>query len=70
MNKNLLTVEEVAKELSWSVPTVRRWMWHLGVKPASVRTKRFMTSKGLRATRVNVYDGKCVEALRRGHDAG
>ena len=61
-------IKQVAAKLKWSLPTVRRWMWHLGVQPSGTATRSFTTSRGLRRTRILLYDPKVVEQLKKAHD--
>jgi hypothetical protein len=63
-------VHQLASKLKWSIHTVRKWIWHLGIKPTDFREKWSQSSRGKRMSQIKLYPESAIEKLRKAQAAG
>jgi len=64
------TVDELARSFSCSVATVRRWLWHLSIKPERIEERWFQTARGRRLAKVNLYGSQAEKKLNQDMQRG
>lgn len=58
-------VNQLASKLKWSIHTVRKWIWHLGLEPTDYRSKWSKSSRGKRMSKIKLYSESIIEKLRK-----